>query len=185
MDIETSEGGEEILLPLLLRLVLFVLSVVPNPRFSMRYILPIALLTLTALSASVSAQGSQTVLGGGCLGAPAPVVHGPLTLGSRMEIRDAGCFISSPGSFYILAFGIPLPQGFSIPIVLQQFNPVICQITVIPVIAVPSRTEPMLLSIPNAPALRGARVGLQSYCFVCGFRGCDQVLSQGLEITIG
>ena len=103
-----------------------------------------------------------------------------------MEIQEPGCFfVGSPGSFYILAFGIPLPQGFSIPIVLQQFNPVICQITVIPAIAVASRAEPIRLSIPNSPALRGARVGLQSYCFVCGFRGCDQILSQGLVLTIG
>lgn len=182
---EPPEGVEEILLPLLPCLLLPVLVVLPLPRIPMRSILSIVFLTLTLLSAPISAQGSQAPLGGGCMGTPAPVVSGPLTLGSRMEIRDPGCFISSPGSFYVLAFGIPLPKGFSIPIVLQQFNPVICQVTVIPVIAVPSRTAPMVLTIPSAPALRGARVGLQAFCFVCGFRGCDQILSQGLEITIG
>lgn len=152
----------------------------------MRAFLLTAILMSLGPGAVLSAQGSQAVLGGGCQGFPAPLVTGPLSVGSQMEVQEAGCyFIGSPGSFYALAFGVPLPAGSWLPIYLQQLNPVLCEITVLPTIVVPSRSEPIRLMIPNAPALRGVRVGLQTYCLICGFRGCDQILSQGLEITIG
>ncbi len=137
-------------------------------------------------SARLIAQGSQRVIGGGCDGLPAPEVSGPLTIGSTMTIRDVGCFyISSPGSAYLLAFGIPLPPRFWLPIQLQQLTPVTCQLVILPAIVVGSPREPISLLIPNDPVLRGIKVGLQTYCFICGFRGCDQMLSQGVELTIG
>ena len=125
---------------------------------------------LTQDSARLIAQGSQRVIGGGCDGLPAPEVSGPLTIGSTMTIRDVGCFyISSPGSTYLLAFGVPLPPRFWLPIQLQQFTPVTCQLVILPAIVVSSRTEPIRLSIPNDAGLRGIKVGLQTYVSSAGF----------------
>ena len=151
----------------------------------MRSTLLALIMTLSSLATWGQAQGSQAVIGGGCPGTPAPKVSGPLTIGSVMEIRDVGCFfVTSPGSFHVLFFGIPLPQGSWMPVQLQQFTPVTCQVVILPTLAVPAREEPVRLLIPPLPALRGVRVGLQNFCFVCGFRGCDEILSQGLELTI-
>ena len=139
-----------------------------------------------ALATPILAQGSQRVIGGGCDGLPTPTVSGPLTIGSTMTIRNVGCFyISSPGSFYLLALGFPLPDRFWFPVQLQQLTLVTCQLVILPAIVVGSQAEPIRILIPNATSLHGVKVGLQTFCFICGFRGCDQMLSQGMELTIG
>lgn len=147
-----------------------------------------AIAPLLAFAGPGSAQGSQGPIGGGCVGLPGPTVEGPLTIGSTMAVRDVGChYIASAGSFYVLGFGIPLPQPFWVPLQLPQpfSDTLTCELAIMPLIVVQGSTEPIRIGIPNLPVLIGRKFGLQSYCSICGFAGCNQLLSQAVELTIG
>jgi hypothetical protein len=150
----------------------------------------LAVLAIAALFLSARpgpAQGTRPI-GGGCDGLPAPTIAGPLTIGSEMSIRDVGChFIGSPGSFHVLGFGIPLPEPFWVPLELRQpFAPTLtCDLAILPVILIHGSSEPIRIEIPNLPDLSGRTFGLQTYCSICGFAGCNQFLSQALAFTIG
>lgn len=155
----------------------------------MRVSLVVAVVALFALAQPASAQGSQSPIGGGCEGLPTPTVVGPLTIGSTMAIEDVGCnYISSPGSMYILGFGLPLPQQLWVPIPLPQppFNDILfCDLSIVPLIPIEGTSEPIRIVIPNRPELIGRKFALQTFCSTCGFAGCNLALSQALELTIG
>jgi len=144
-----------------------------------------ALLCL-GLSPIVAAQGSQRSLGGGCANRTTPTVSGQLAIGTTMSIDDPGCFLGQ-GGLGAIAFGVPLAT----PILLRLNSSIrgleTCTVVVTPTVVadVTFVTFPLAVPIPNVPVLQGARIGLQTFCRECGFAGCFELLTQGLEITIG
>ena len=144
-------------------------------------------LAVAGLGASVVAQGSVRVVGGGCPNRQAVSVSGPLTLGSTMRI-DTGC-ISSPGTTKFLLIGLALPQASWVTLRLQTSisGYDLCDVSVVPVIVgadVSAGPDPLPVPIPNDPVWTGFPLALQSYCIECGFAGCYATLTQGVEVTI-
>lgn len=149
----------------------------------------VALRTSLALACtySAAAQGSQTKIGGGCPQRTVPTVTGPLSVGAQMSIDDPGCF-SGQGGVAVMFLGSRLPQRQWITLSLSAAisGPLPCDVVLLPLVGFGvSSSRPTVLPIPNNPALRGAQISLQAACTECGFAGCYDLLTGGLEITIG
>jgi hypothetical protein len=153
----------------------------------LRATLSLALASFVA-SATLQAQGSQRALGGGCAGRSTPSVTGTLVIGSTARIDSPGCFLGQ-GSFGLLLLGTPLPTAQWIPIPLRSSRrgTELCDLVVLPqaFLEVTALPFPLTVAIPNDPVLRGGAIGLQTLCNECGFAGCFDLLTQGLEIVFG
>jgi hypothetical protein len=160
---------------------------VPDMRSLFRLALALAF-SLSLGSAELTAQGSQRALGGGCAGRSAPSVTGSLVIGSAARIDSPGCFLGQ-GGFGLLLVGAPLPSAQWIPIPLRSSRrgTELCDLVVLPqaLLEVTALPFPLTVAIPNDPSLRGAALGLQTLCNECGFAGCFELLTQGLEIVFG
>ncbi|MBK9385878.1 MAG: hypothetical protein IPN34_13795 [Planctomycetes bacterium] len=145
-------------------------------------------LAFSCSAAMLQAQGSQRALGGGCAGRSTPSVSGTLVIGSTARIDSPGCFLGQ-GGFGLLLLGAPLPPAQWIPIPLQSSRrgTELCDLVVLPqaFLDLNALRFPLNVAIPNDPSLRGAAVGLQTLCYECGFAGCFELLTQGLEIVFG
>ncbi len=148
----------------------------------------ITLLTTLVWSSQLNAQGTQTVLGGGCDSHQPAIITGQLTIGSTLSIESSGCS-NGDGSTILLFLGAALPTSQWIPLRLQTgFNNVeTCRIGILPILLIDmsSRNEPIRIEIPNLPVLRGVRFATQTACNNCGFAGCFLGLSKIVEVTIG
>lgn len=141
----------------------------------------------TALSAApLCAQGTQRTIGGGCPGRSAPAVTGTLTIGSRLTIDTPGCF-TGQGGFGLMLLGSALPTAQWIPIslVTTRGSYQLCDLVLLPTASldVTNLQFPFTVVIPNDPTLQGQSVTMQSLCTECGFVGCGDLLTQGLELT--
>lgn len=139
--------------------------------------------TLTSL---LSGQGSQRPIGGGCATRQPPRVSGPLAIGTPLQIDDPSCFLGQ-GGFGALVLGTVLPTPLPLMLRSSVRGLETCTVVVSPTVVadITFVTFPLVIPIPNVPALRGARLGLQTFCHECGFSGCFDLLMQGLEVTIG
>lgn len=148
----------------------------------------VSLLAFAFAAPELAAQGSQRVLGGGCAGRSAPVVQGTLAIGTNASIDSPGCFLGQ-GGFGLLLLGTALPpsQAIPIPLVSSRRGTELCDLVLLPqayfeVTAVPF---PWTVAIPNDPTLSGQALALQTLCHECGFVGCFDLLTQGLELRFG
>ncbi len=153
----------------------------------MKFTLSVALAAALFCTAPLAAQGSQAAIGGGCPNRSTPTVSGSLTIGTTARVDDIGCFAGQSG-FGVLFFGSRLPASQWVTVTLSASitgaQP--CDVVLLPAIGVPvGASGALAVPIPNNPALQGAQVSLQAFCNECGFAGCFDVLTQGLEITIG
>ncbi|MCB9882520.1 MAG: hypothetical protein H6834_12080 [Planctomycetes bacterium] len=153
--------------------------------YSCRLLLgPLVLLAGTNDACSQSAQP----IGGGCQNRWAPAVSGPLTIGQPLQIDAVGCF-TGQGGFGVFLVGVPLPQAAWIPLSLRSSMGGLenCLLVVQPLVVLDASAfqNPVRILIPNDPTLRGVPIGLQSLCNECGFGGCYEVMSQGLEVVFG
>ena len=140
-----------------------------------------------ACTSSVVAQGSQAKIGGGCPNRGAPTITGPLSIGTTMSIDDPGCFTGQSG-FAVMFLGVRLPQNQWITLSLSATinGPLPCDVVISPLVGFGvSSLNPTPIPIPNNPNLPGTKVSLQTICNECGFAGCFDLLTQGVEITIG
>ena len=146
-------------------------------------------LAVAALCAGAQAQGSQRSLGGGCTGYGGPGLAGPLAIGTTLRIESTGCLSPGASSFQVMFFGVPLPPGgaITLPLRAKLGGIELCDVVILPLVAIDLTLAqlPQRVPIPNNPALQGAKIGVQTFCFECGFPGCWQALTQGVEITIG
>ncbi|MEZ5963803.1 MAG: hypothetical protein R3F56_08150 [Planctomycetota bacterium] len=143
-------------------------------------------LLVSWIAATLGAQGSQQPLGGGCANRTPPSVSGALAIGTPLQIDDPGCF-TGQGGFGVMAFGAPLAAHLPLTLNSSIRGFETCFVAVTPTVLadVTSVRFPLLVPIPNVPALRGVQVGLQTICRECGFAGCFELLTQGLGVTIG
>ncbi len=155
---------------------------------SRHWFLTITLIATLAWSCQLTAQGTQTVLGGGCDSHAPATITGPLTIGSTLSIEFSGCS-NGAGSTVLLFLGAALPTSQWIPLRLQTgINSVeTCRIGIRPIVFIDMSlpSEPVRIEIPNLPVLRGVQFATQTACNNCGFAGCFLGLSKIIEITIG
>ncbi len=138
------------------------------------------------LATAAPAQGSQRPLGGGCTGRSTPSISGQLAIGTTLQIDSPACFLGQ-GGFGAIALGATLATP--VPIALRSSPRGLenCLLMLNPgvMLDVTTTNFPLVLTIPNVPQLRGVSLALQTVCRECGFTGCFELLTQGVEITIG
>jgi hypothetical protein len=156
-------------------------------KSSSRWALALAL-AIPLVAGELVAQGSQRVLGGGCAGRSAPVVQGSLVIGTSASIDSPGCFLGQ-GGFGLLLLGAALSPSPPIPIPLASSRRGIelCDLVLLPqaYLEITAVRFPWTVAIPNDPTLRGNALALQTLCNECGFVGCFDLLTQGLELRFG
>ncbi len=147
------------------------------------------LVATCSLITGAIAQGSQRLIGLGC---PTKLkllsVRGTLGIGTKLQI-DTSLPTNTPTGFGHLAFGLPLPQSQWTSFLLNDAaaGPRLCSLVIAPILTVEvTNNKPSLtMVIPSDPTLIGVPIGVQLFGRFCGFAGCTESLSEGIEITIG
>lgn len=139
-----------------------------------------------AASTTATAQGTQRPLGGGCSGRTTPNISGQLAIGTTLQIDSPACFLGQ-GGIGAIALGPTLTSPVQVPLRSSPRGVENCLLMVNPgaLLDVTTSNFPLVLPIPNVPQLRGVSLGLQTVCRECGFTGCFELLTQGVEVTVG
>lgn len=141
-----------------------------------------------ALAGALAAQGSQRPVGGGCLNRSAPLLSGPISPGTVLQVDDPGCFLGQGGSA-VMFLGVPLPRAAWVPVPLRSSRAGIenCLAVQLPALGldVTAVMFPLRLQVPPDARLIGAMISVQVFCHECGFAGCFDLLTQGVELTFG